>query len=141
MSNIFKIKLGAKTGSETISSTTAATPINAKQFLGIEEGQSYSTSEFIPKFGLSLRDAEAQQFEQAIDYTQKGYPIVGALITRMDKGNRPYVMANFEVRRGVAVPLKVIVEGNILQFLKDYQEGRITINFSLAELIEVAMNV
>lgn len=136
MQNIFKQMVAIKSGDTT---NETVNEITVTQFLGLEPGTAYCTPEKIIKYGKSLRDEEAQQFDQLFQNFKAGNRMTGALIKRTDRGNRSYVMVNFLQLKG-NVGLKVIVEDQILQLITDYREGKIAINFTLEELIEAALN-
>lgn len=113
--------------------------VTAKSFLGKEEGPNYSTSENFLKYGKSLREHEVEQLEQFFGFVKDDIQIIGSLFTREDKGHRKYQHPEFNLlnsKQGV----KIISEAGMANFIKDYQMGKIYIEFTLAELIEEAMN-
>ncbi|WP_423149205.1 hypothetical protein [Rubrolithibacter danxiaensis] len=113
--------------------------ITAKVFLGKEDGTNYFTAKGFVEYAKSLREHEVEQLEQFFEFVKNGHRIVGTLITRKDKAGRPYQHPPFHMAKS-SQGVKVITEGGMAVFIKDYQEGRITINFTLEELIEEALN-
>lgn len=133
MSIFYKLHGGSK------GSGRGRTLVTVKSFLGKEEGPSYSNSEKFLNYGKSLREHEIEQLEQFFGFVKEEVQIIGSLITRQDKGNRKYQHPEFNLmnsKQGV----KIIVEAGMADFIKDYQKGKIYIDFTLEELIEEAMN-
>lgn len=115
------------------------TQVTAKSFLGKEEGPNYSNCEKFLTYGKSLREHEVEQLDQFFGFVKEGVQIIGSLITRQDKSNRMYHHPEFNLmnsKQGV----KIILEAGMAEFIKDYQKGKIYIDFTLEELIEEAMN-
>lgn len=94
-------------------------------------------SEEFLKYGESLRDEEVQQLGQFIDFAKHGINVTGSLIKRKDKGGRPYVFTNF-LRGKATTGTKIILTPWMDEFINSYIDGRLTINFTLDELIEEA---
>ncbi len=115
------------------------TQVTAKSFLGKEEGPNYSTSDNFLKYAKSLREHEVEQLDQFFGFVKDEVQIIGSLITRQDKGNRKYQHPEFNLmnsKQGV----KIIMEAGMANFIKDYQKGKIYIDFTLEELVEEALN-
>ncbi|RYY49280.1 MAG: hypothetical protein EOO06_07575 [Chitinophagaceae bacterium] len=136
MNNIYQRLQSAKTTSLPNGAKAILTP---KQFLGIEGSNSYFSVEEFLIYAQSLREVEVEQLDQCIDCMRSGLRMVGAIITRMDKGNRPYSQVKF-IKLNANVELKVILEGGMKQFIIDYQDGKFLPGFSLEELVEEATN-
>ena len=113
--------------------------VTAKAYLGKETGSNYSTPEKFVSYAKSLREHEVEQLQQFFDFVKNGKRIVGTLIGRKDRAGRPYLHPSFHMANS-SQGVKVIIEGGLGAFIKDYQEGKVTIDFTLEELVEEALN-
>lgn len=115
-------------------------PITAKEFLGKEGSRKYPSSiEAFLTYCKSLRELEIEQLEQFFSNVKAGRRYIGTIVTRMDKGNRPYKYITFNNlggNRGV----KVVVNEWMNKFINDYYDHKIQIDFTLEQLVEEAMN-
>jgi hypothetical protein len=98
--------------------------LTAKQFLGKEGNRCYSTPDAFVKFAERLREPEVEQLDGAFECMQNGDRTIGAIVTRVDKGGRPYTFVNF-LKSNATV---------------DYMDGQFKVGFTLDELVEEAMN-
>ncbi len=95
-----------------------------------------SKEEFL--FHLSNLDTrEAEELEQFFNYVREGKRLDTLPVPRKDRGGNAYVWANFQLRKG-SPGVKVLIFGEILNFIKDYQDGLFTVGFTLVDLFEEA---
>jgi len=113
--------------------------INAKQFLGKEQGTSYFTPERFLEYAKSLRPSEVGDFEQVLLFMQEGLRINGKLTVQTDRGKRKYVYLEAE-RANSQTGAKLIIEAETGVLLQDYVNAKFVINFTLDELVDEAMN-
>lgn len=99
----------------------------------------YSDPETVILYAKSLRAQEIEQLEQFFNYVRNGVRIIGSLVTRKDRSNRSYQHPTFLNGRS-STGTKVILEAGMKDFLNDYMEGKVSINFTLEELVEEALN-
>lgn len=110
----------------------------AAEFLGkIPNIKGITNSEEFLVYGESLRDEEVQQLGQFFGFLKNGINVTGSLIKRNDKGDRQYIFTNF-LRGKATTGTKIILTPWMDEFVNSYVDGRITINFTLDELIEEA---
>jgi hypothetical protein len=111
--------------------------MSTKQFLGIEPGRSYSTPPIWLKYGRSLRPNEVKQLDALIRCQKEGLRVSRYSVEQEDRGGRPYTWVEFAKAKG-NVSAKLILEAGMAEFFNDYLDGKVTIDFTLAELIEEA---
>ena len=112
--------------------------LTAKQFLGKEDGTAYFKPEEFILYAKSLRPQEIEQLGQVVDGMKEGLRIVGNVAKRTDKGGRAYTYLNTS-RVNATVGAKLILEAGIVNFLKDYMDGKFVAGFTLEELVEEAL--
>ncbi len=114
--------------------------LTARQFLNKEPNvKGYSHPTLFLEHLKSLRPPELEQQEQLFDFCKNGVRIIGSAITRLDRSNRSYQHPTF-LTGNTQTGCKVILEAGMKEFLLDYRAGKVTINFTLEELVEEAMN-
>lgn len=122
----FSFRAGEAAGSETLSPEAFL----AKYFGGPEAFSTMEADlkEFAPKLNANLASC--------VDFVNRGYK-VNSLIEQKDHlaTNMPYVFLTMGLRNG-NVPLMLLDEANIADFLRDYQEGKVKIDFSYQELLD-----
>jgi len=130
MQNAFK-KRKESTGTLTTnnSSQTVLTPA---MFLEL-----YFPPQDLLRYGDNLRDEEAEDFDALLALTKEGVPLAFNRRIRNDRGGKAYSYQNFTRAKGPE-GIKVVLGGNIMQFIKDYHQGKVTTDFTLAELVEEA---
>jgi hypothetical protein len=114
--------------------------LTAKQFLSKEPNvKGYSNPTLFLEYLKSLRPPELEQTEQFFDFCKRGVRIIGSVVTRTDRSNRSYQHPAF-LDGNTQTGCKVILEAGMKEFLQDYRSGKVSINFTLDELVEDAMN-
>lgn len=112
--------------------------LTASQFLGKDRNvKGVTTPEAFLTYGKSLREEEIDQLNQFFGFVKGQVRVIGSLVTRRDKGNRPYQYAGF-LMGNATIGTKIITEAGMGEFLQDYIAGKVTINFTLEELIAEA---
>ena len=113
--------------------------VTTKMFLGKEGYNPYMAPEEVVSYAKSLRPHELEQMEEYFHCLKRGLRQTGPVITRIDKGNRPYQHPLFHDTSSTPT-MKVIIEGGMKAFVADCRSGAIHINFTFDELIEEALN-
>jgi hypothetical protein len=119
------------------SGQTDAVNLTTKMFFGGDGWPPYFTEDEWIDYGKRLRLPEIDDLRRLISLMSAGFRMDGNSKTRTDQGKRTYLYDHFiqsKARPGV----KIIIEGGILQFIQDYQEGKIAIGFTLDELVAEA---
>ena len=97
----------------------------------------FVTSEAFLEYGKSLRDSEVDDLRKLFNLLNLGLRNDGNLDKRDDRGKRSYVYPRFY--QGRSTPgCKVILAGELEQFLTDALSGEITVNFTLDDVILAA---
>jgi len=131
-----KLKARKDNGSANIEGAV----ITASQFLGLEKGKpGYSNHGEYSKYLDSLREAECDELEEFYECIASGLKMLNSTVQRVDRNGRPYIYSNF-LKPNAQSGYKVITEAGMLQFIKDYQDGKVKISFSIDELAELAFN-
>jgi hypothetical protein len=136
MNKIF-LKLNGTTSVPKVSGSTRL--VTAKGFLGKDGSTGYFKPDELLDYARSLREPEIEQADQTFQCVNAGLRTTGSFVTRVDKGGRQYTYLTFN-KINASVGLKVILEGGMKQFINDYQDGKISIDFTLEQLVEEAMN-
>ncbi len=117
-----------RSGEAAAAETLTPESFLAKYFGGTEVFSNMTTEldEFAPKLRSNL--------ESCIDFTNRGYKVNSVIEKREHKTtNMPYVYMTMSMRNG-DVPLMLLNEGNIAEFLQDYQAGKVIVGFNYQEL-------
>jgi hypothetical protein len=109
----------------------------AKDFFTEDNPDGYFSKKGFQDYGSKLIRNEQSDLAGFIDQMKRGTKLNMNLIVRKDRSNRPYCFPQFYFARGIK-GFKIIVNDEILRFIEDYAEGRITVNFSLLELGRVS---
>jgi hypothetical protein len=111
--------------------------LTAKDFFTDENSEGYFSKKEFQHYGSTLIRNERNDLAGFIEELKRGTKVNMNLIVRKDRSNRPYCFPQFFFARGVK-GYKIIVNDEILRFINDYAEGKITVNFSLLELGKVS---
>lgn len=127
-----------KTGNGSV--INSSEKITITQFLGKEEGNTeiYPNPSLFLNYVKSLTEVEFEQFEQFFDFVKKENRIVGSLVTRTDRAEKSYVFPNFLRNRGTT-GVKLVMEPSIIKFLNLYMDSKISIDFTLEDLVDEAL--
>lgn len=122
------------------STNAPARVFSAAQFLGKDpEAKGYTNPTSFLAYAESLRPIEADQLETVFGFFKENVRIVGAMPKRYDRAKRQYVHPEFllgNARQGC----KIILEAGMYQFLTDYMNGLVGIDFTADELIDEALS-
>jgi hypothetical protein len=129
MENILKRRGLASKGSSKV--------LTAAMFLGKGYTPAYATSSELIQFVDETRIEDVQEQDALFSLTKEGLKIILPRVTRQDKGGCDYKYATF-IRPNSPEGVKVVLFGNINQFLVDYRDGKIKPNFTLEELLAEA---
>jgi len=111
--------------------------VNAKQFLAIEDGKSYSTPQEFLDYCKSLRPKELKDTEVVVKSMKAGLRVNRFSPETEDRASRWYSYLEFLRARGNQGG-KLILEAGMRELLEDYLDDKVVVNFTLAELIEEA---
>jgi hypothetical protein len=120
-----------------IKDSTDTVRLTAEMFFGDNGHSGYFTRKQFLEYGQSLRDREAQDLSTALKLMKEGLIMGGSLVKRPDRVGRVYVHPDFYKSRA-RVGVKLILEHGLEGFIGDYQEGYISIQFTLEDLISEA---
>ncbi|MGN6177839.1 MAG: hypothetical protein ACTHNW_01585 [Mucilaginibacter sp.] len=113
--------------------------LTARQFLGKEEGISYFKPPELIAFAKTLRPNEISALETIFEGMADGCRVGGTIASKKDKGGRRYAFVTMD-RANANSGGKYILEGGMVQLLKDYMNAKFVIGFTLEELVEEALN-
>jgi hypothetical protein len=116
---------------------STATLITAKMFFGKDGGTAYETPPNFLAFGESLRPKEATDWKKLLECMAKNMRMDGNPATGVDAGNRSYTFHRLYKSKAV-LGFKMVNGGGMPKLIEDYQEGLITIGFTLEDLIAEA---
>jgi hypothetical protein len=111
--------------------------LTAVMFFGKDGSVPYETPIKFLSFGEGLRPKEADDMRKVIDCLNAGMRMDGNPPTGVDAGARPYTFHRAFKAKAV-LGFKIINGGGMPKLIQDYQDGKITIDFTLADLIEEA---
>lgn len=106
--------------------------LTASMFFGDGWSPYFTPDEWID-YGKRLRVGEVDDLRKLLSLMKAGFLMEGNSRTRTDKGKRNYLYDHF-IQSKARPGIKIVLEGGIKQFIEHYQEGKITIDFSLDEL-------
>jgi len=134
MNNLFvKLHGGSKgPGQEQVVITT-------KQFLSKDGVEGYTTASEFLTYARSLRPKEVSDLENILLLMASRLRVDNLTNIRTDRGGRLYIFPRFHKPQSDPGG-KLILEAGMSKFINDYAEGSISISFTLAELIEEALN-
>ncbi|MCS3736938.1 hypothetical protein [Mucilaginibacter dorajii] len=112
--------------------------LNAQQALGLEPGPLIinNAHDFLVH-GKSLRDADVKHLDTGIKCMNAGLRVGRFSNEMLDKGGRRYIFIDFVKARGY-VSCKLILEGGMEELFNAYLDGKVTVRFTLSQLIEEA---
>jgi len=96
----------------------------------------FAPKEFL-NYGDGLRDSETDDLEAMLVLTNEQVPMAFNRRIRTDRNGNPYSYQNFIRSKGTE-GVKIVLGGKLLQFIKDYHQGKVSTNFTLNELVEEA---
>jgi hypothetical protein len=111
--------------------------ITAKAFFGRDGETPYDTPIKFLTFGEGLRPKEAIDWQKLLNCMGEGMRMDGNPATGTDAGKRDYVFHRFYKAKAV-LGFKMVNGGGMPQLISDYQNGLISIGFTLEDLIEEA---
>ncbi len=113
--------------------------LTAKEALGKEGSRQYFQPNNLITHLRSLRLPDCNFLEGIVNEMLQNQKIDDTGTERSDKGNRPYRFYQTRKNNGQK-GYKVILEAGMKNFIEDYIAGKFTINFTLEELHEEALN-
>jgi len=113
--------------------------LTVKEALGKEGSRHYFQGSQLMVYLQSLRPNECDFLESIVNEMQNNAKLSDTGTTRSDKSNRPYRFYEINKNNG-RKGFKVILEAGMKNFIEDYINGKFTINFTLEELHEEALN-
>jgi len=114
--------------------------LTAIKFLGKDGGPAYVTPQQLLEFVDTARIEDIEEFQALFGLVKEQLQIVVPRKQRMDRGARPYKYPNF-IRPNSPDGVKVVLIGNINQFMMDYRDGKFITNFTLEDLVTEAEKV
>ncbi|RZK22517.1 MAG: hypothetical protein EOO43_09510 [Flavobacterium sp.] len=133
--DIKKIQTGAIDICDLISTQpgTGIFPNNATYFFKRAGNEGYfEKSEFLTWL-LGLTDDERRKLKLLLEYMSRKVRLNNLPFEKTDSHGRPYIWCRFLLPNAIQ-EFKVIVGGEMIKFIKDYQQGIFSPNFSLNQL-------
>jgi hypothetical protein len=118
-------------------STQSGYDLKVSDFFTDTNVNGYGSKEETSFYFSNLDDRAALELECMFEYLKAGKRLDGLLIPRKDRAGNEYVWCNFLLPKGSS-GLKVLLFGEILKFIQDYQNGVFNVPFTLVELYEEA---
>jgi hypothetical protein len=112
----------------------------ARMFFGLDGEEAISTAEDFLMHGEGLTPKEALDLGKAIHCMSQGMRMNGNPYSGVDPLGKSYTWHEFKKAKADC-GFKIINGGGIPALIDRYQDGLITINFTLDELIKVAREV
>lgn len=114
--------------------------VTAKQFLGKDENvQGYTNPEEYMAYLKSLRPGDVEHLSRFFGHAFNQVRLENHLQVRNDRGARAYRFPKFLLANATD-GTKVILGAGMDQFLDDYANGLVRIDFTLEELVEELLN-
>lgn len=120
-------KTNKRTGSNKV-----ANQITPKQFL-----ETYDPENEFTSFYEGLNPIDQQGLESAFEAIEHELPLNNGHVLRYDRAREPYVFADVKYKQGNH-EIKIPVFGKIQKFIKDYQMGKVNIDFTIEDLFSEA---
>lgn len=121
-----------------LTSSNGGRPIlTAAMFLGKGESPAYVTPHQILQFVDKGRLEDVKELEGFFDMVKERLKIIVPRNPRTDKSAVPYKYTTF-IRPNSPDGAKVVLIGNINQFMDDYRDGKFSIDFTFEELVAEA---
>jgi len=111
--------------------------LTARQFLGKDGCTPYITPKVLLDFNDDGREDDVSEMSAMFSLANARHRIIVTRKVRTDKGRNRYKFQNFN-RNGNPDGAKVVLIGNIEQFLEDLYDNKFVINFTYDDLIEEA---
>lgn len=111
--------------------------LKASQFFTDTNTNGYVSKEEFLFYLSNLENRVALELELFFQYLKDGKRLDSLPLPRKDRADQEYVWCNFQLRKGTP-GLKVLLFGDILKFIQDYQNGTINVPFTLIDLYEEA---
>lgn len=111
--------------------------LTAAMFLGKTGREPYVIPEQLFQFNDHAREDDVDEMAAFFDLIKEGLKMVVRRKAQTDVGGNPYKYPNF-IRPKSPEGAKVVLIGNIDQFIKDYQAGKIRTDFTYDDLIAEA---
>jgi hypothetical protein len=111
--------------------------LTAAMFFGKMGSFKYADPNQFLAFGETLRDEDEESLAHFFDLAKEGLLMSGKGKKLTDRGGRSYSYITF-LRAGGPDGAKVVLFGNIAQFIKDYHNRRFRTDFTLNDLIDEA---
>ena len=111
--------------------------LKVSQFFTDTNVNGYATKEEFLFYISNLEERAALELELFFEYLKEGKRLDSLPLSRKDRADNDYVWCNFQLRKG-GPGVKVLLFGQILKFIKDYQDGAFNVSFTLVELYEEA---
>lgn len=111
--------------------------LTARMFFLEHNPNGYMSTVGFPTYIKSLNESNLGSLELCIEYTKNCIRLNSLPILKMDKAGAPYIWANFQMINSTQ-GFKILIVERLADFIKDYQQGKITIDFTLEELLQVA---
>ena len=117
--------------------SNGTTVVTASSYFGLGGEIPYEKPDKFLSYGESLRQKEAFDLSACLNAIRNSQKMDGNPATGIDAGSRAYTFHRFYKARAV-MGFKIINGGGFPQLIQDYQDGKITINFTLNDLIAEA---
>lgn len=114
--------------------------VTTKMFLGKEGNLQFITADELFHFNDHSREDDVNEMVAFFDLVKAGYKPIITRKTRKDQGGNPYKYQSFN-RNGNPDGVKVLLIGNIFDFIEGLYDSKYVINFTYDELIEEAEQV
>jgi hypothetical protein len=125
------------TGSSSNDDSATTTLLTARMFFGIDGDSPYTTPADFLAYGESLKPKEGSDLSKLINRMLGAQRMNGNPYTGVDSLGRPYTWHEF-IKPKATAGFKIINGGGFPELVSNYQDGKVTINFTLEELIKVA---
>jgi hypothetical protein len=115
-------------------SSAYAVKISAANYFGKDGFEGYDNPTDFLSYGEKLTTSDEEQLRKCIAFIKEGLKTDGGSDIRKDVAGQQYQFYHFfkpKSRPGA----KVVVSPSIVRLISDYQNGKITINFTLDDLI------
>ena len=123
-----------------LGSSISAPKIIACHFFDNDQKTGYSTREEFLEYGATLTPSDEEHLRNGIKYLKEGLKTDGGSDIRRDVTGRQYIYYRFFKPRSTP-GAKIILTPSIVRLFSDYQNGLITVGFTLDDLINEAKKV
>jgi hypothetical protein len=119
---------------------TSSDVLTAAKFLGKDGSTPYVEPKTLLHFIDTARTEDVEEMQSFFGLVKEELKMAINRRINTDRGGNPYKFENF-IRPKGPEGVKLMLIDNIQQFVADYQAGKITINFTLEDLVEEAEKV